>query len=168
MKCSRMTSITQENPIGGPRLKLIKPTLLENKAPTAKSLEMAHSRCSPVHELIAHLVQEGPQKNPVLNMASGIHRLRPISSRSPMLVEHHPSHLTKGMIFPLNYTILTIHIGRRKLMFETQITTKGFKMRVFKFTTIVATNSSNNISIPLVLQPQDQIPNKTKRLPLVS
>jgi hypothetical protein len=108
-----------------------------------------------MHELIAHLVQEGPQKNPVLNMASGIHRFRPISSRSPMLIEHRPSHLTKGTIFPLNYTILTSHIGRKKLMFETQITTKGFEMRVFKFTAIVATNSSNNISMSLVLQLQD-------------
>jgi hypothetical protein len=43
-KCSRMTSITQENVIGRPRLKLIKPTLLENEAPTTKSPEMAHSR----------------------------------------------------------------------------------------------------------------------------
>jgi hypothetical protein len=84
-----------------------------------------------------------------------------------MLVEHHPSHLTKGIIFPLNYTILTSHIGRRKLMFETQ-TTKGFETRVFKFTTIVATNTSNNISIYLVLQPQDQISDKTKHLPLFS
>jgi hypothetical protein len=131
MKCSRMTSITQENPIRGPRLKLIKPTLLENKAPTTKSPEMAHFRCSPLHELIARLVQEGPKKNPVPNMASCIHRLHPISSRSPMLVEHRPSHLTKGMIFLLNYTILTSHIGRRELMFETQITTKGSETRFF-------------------------------------
>jgi hypothetical protein len=108
-----------------------------------------------VHKLIAGLVQEGPQKNPVPNMASGIHRFRPISPRSPMLIKHHPSHLTKGTIFPLNHTILTSHIGRRKLMFETQITTKGFEMRVFKFTAIVAMNSSNNISMSLVLQPQD-------------
>jgi hypothetical protein len=108
-----------------------------------------------MHELIAHLVEEGPDKNPVPNMARGIHRLRPISSRSPMLIEHRLSHLTKGTIFPLNHTILTSHIWRRKLMFKTQMTTKGFEMRVFKFTTIVAMNSSNNISIPLILQPQD-------------
>jgi hypothetical protein len=122
-----MISITQENPIGRPRLELIKPTLLKNKAPTTKNPEMAHSRCSPMHELIARLVQEGHEKNPVPNMASGIHRLRLISSWSLVLIEHRPSHLTKGMIFPLNYTILTSHIGRRELMFETQIMTKGFK-----------------------------------------
>jgi hypothetical protein len=149
-----MTSISEENPIGGPRLKLIKPTLLENKAPATKSPEMAHCRCSPMHELIARLVQEGSQKNPVPNVASSIHCLRPISSRSPMLIKNRPSHLTMGRIFPLNYTILTSHIGKRKLVFESEITTKGFKPSVFKFTTIVATNSSNNISIPLI-QPQD-------------
>jgi hypothetical protein len=155
-----MISITLENPIGRPRLKLIKPTLLENEAPTTKSPEMAHSRCSPVHELIARLVQKGPQKNPVPNMADSIHRLSPISPRIPMLIKHRPSHLTKGTIFPLNHTILTSHIGRRKLMFETQITTKGFETRVFKFIAIAATNSSNSISMSLVLQPQDPSQNQ--------
>jgi hypothetical protein len=108
-----------------------------------------------VHELIARLVQEGPQKNSVPNMASGIHRLNPISPRSPMLIKHSLSHLTKGTIFPVIHTILTSHIGRRKLMFETQITTKGFETRVFKFIAIVDTNSLNIISMSLVLQPQD-------------
>jgi hypothetical protein len=141
--------------ISRPRLKLIKPTLLENEAPTTKSPEMAHPGCPPVHELIARLVQEGPQKNPGPNMASGIHRFLPISPRSPMLIKNRPSHITKGMILPLNHTILTSHIGIRKLMFETQNMTKGFEMRVVKFTAIVATNSSNSISMSLVLQRQD-------------
>jgi hypothetical protein len=108
-----------------------------------------------MHKLIARLVQEDPQKNPVPNMARGIHCFCPISPRSPMLIKHRPSHLTKGTILPLNHTILTSHIGRRKLMFETQITMKGFEMRVFKFTAIVAKNSSNNISMSLILQPKD-------------
>jgi hypothetical protein len=127
-----MTSITQENPIGRPRFKLIKPTLLENEAPTTKCLEVAHFRCSPVQELITRIVQESSQKDPVPNMASGIHRFCPIFPQSPMLIKHRPGHLTKGTILPLNYTILTSHIGRGNLMFETQITTKGFEMRVFK------------------------------------
>jgi hypothetical protein len=57
-----MISITQENLIEGPRFKLIKHTRLENKAPTAEGPEMAQSRCSPMHELKARLVQEGPKK----------------------------------------------------------------------------------------------------------
>jgi hypothetical protein len=108
-----------------------------------------------VHELIARLVKEGPEKNPIPNMESSIHHLRPIAPRSHMLIEHRPSHITKGPIFPFNHTILTSHIGRRKLMIETQITAKGFEMRVFKFCSIVITDSSNSISVPHVLQPQD-------------
>jgi hypothetical protein len=121
-----------------------------------------------VDKLIARLVQESPQKNPVPNMASSIHCFRRISPQSPMLIKHCPSHLTKGAIFPLNHTIMTSHIGRRKLMFETQIMKKSFETRVFKFTAIVATNSSKSISMSLILQPQDQISHKSKRLPLVS
>jgi hypothetical protein len=83
-----------------------------------------------------------------------------------MLIEHRSSHLTKGAIFLLNYFILTSHTGRRRLMFDTQIMTKGFETRVLKFIAIIAMNSSNRISMSLVLQPQDQIPHKTKRLPL--
>jgi hypothetical protein len=108
-----------------------------------------------MHELIARLVQECHKKNPVPNIASGIHRLSSISPRSPMLIEHQLSHLTKGTILPFHRTILTSHIGRKNLMFETQIMTKGFETRVFKFCAIVATNSSNNIFMSLVLQPQD-------------
>jgi hypothetical protein len=38
-KCSRMTSITQENPIGRSRLKLMKPTLFENEDRQPKALK---------------------------------------------------------------------------------------------------------------------------------
>jgi hypothetical protein len=94
-----MIRITKENAIGGPYLKVIEPTLLENKALLIKSPKMAHSRCSPMHELIAGLFHESPKKNLVPNMARGVHRLSPLSSQSPMLIEHHSSHLTKGTIF---------------------------------------------------------------------
>jgi hypothetical protein len=149
-----MTSITQKDAIGGPRLKLIKPTLLEDKKLTTKSPEMAHSRFSPVHELIACLVQESPIKSGSQH-GTRYSPPQPNIPQSPLLIEHRPSHLTKGMIFPLYHTILTSDIGRGKLMFETQITTRGFELRVFKFSVIVAMNSSNGISIPLILQPQD-------------
>jgi hypothetical protein len=109
--CTRMISITKKNAIGGPCLKLIKLTLLENKAPTTKSPKMVHSRCSPMHGLIARLFQESSKKNLIPHMAHGIHRLSPIFPRRPMLIEHHPSHLRKGTVVPLYHTILTSNIG---------------------------------------------------------
>jgi hypothetical protein len=118
------------------------------------SFHLLREEClsAPIHSPPSLVRRIGPS---VPNMASAIHCFRPISPRSPRLVEHCPSHLTKGTIFHFNHTILTSHTGRRKLMLQTQITTKGFETRVFKFTTIVSTNSSNNMSIPIVLQPQD-------------
>jgi hypothetical protein len=80
-------------------------------APTNKSPKMAHSRCSPTHELIARLFHESPKKNLIHNMARGVHYLCPISYPSHMLIEHRPSHLTKGTDFPFNHTILTSDIG---------------------------------------------------------
>jgi hypothetical protein len=93
-----MIRITQKNSIGGPQLKLIKPTLLESKALTTKSPEMAHSRCSPMHELIVCPLHESTKKNLVPNMARGVLRLMPISPRSLMLIEYRLSHLTKGAV----------------------------------------------------------------------
>jgi hypothetical protein len=96
------------------------------------------------------LITLGSDHPPVLET----HMVLNISSESyAPQASSEPSH--KGMIFPLNHNILTSHTRRRKLMFKTQIMKKGFKMRVFKFTSIVTTNSSNIISIPLILQPQD-------------
>jgi hypothetical protein len=44
---------------------------------------------------------------------------------------------------------------------------KGFKTRVSEFRAIVTADRSYCISVPLVPQPQDKIPNKTKRLPFI-
>jgi hypothetical protein len=138
-----MTSITEENPTRGHRLKLIKPTLIENKAPTTKSPKMAHSRCSPMHELMARLVQHGKRYSPP---PSNIF-LESYAHRASFELSH------KGNDFSSQLHHSKCHIGRRELMFETQIMTEGFEMRVFKLTSIVAMNSSNSISIPLILQP---------------
>jgi hypothetical protein len=84
-----------------------------------------------------------------------------------MLIEHRPSHLTQGSIFPFHHAILGRRIRTRKLVFKTQVMAKGFKLRVFEFRAIVTANRSYDISVHVVLQPQDKISNKTKRLPFL-
>jgi hypothetical protein len=84
-----------------------------------------------------------------------------------MLIEHRPSHLAQGSVFPFNHAILGRRIQTRKLVLKTQVMAKGFKARVFKFRAIVAADRSYGISAPLVSQPQDKISNKTKRLPFL-
>jgi hypothetical protein len=82
-----------------------------------------------------------------------------------MLIEHRPSHLTQGSVFPFHHAILGRHIGTRKLMFKTQVMEKGFEARVFKFRAIVTSDRSYDISVPLIPQPQDKISKKPKVSP---
>jgi hypothetical protein len=71
--------------------------------------------------------------DPVRHIAPGIHRLSLDHARNPMLIKHRPNNLTHGSIFPFHNTILGRRIRTRKLVFNTQVMAKGFKMRVFEF-----------------------------------
>jgi hypothetical protein len=106
--------------------------------------------------------------DPVRHIARGVHRLSPEPSRSPMLIKHHPGHLTQGSVLPFHNTILGRRIRTRKLVFKTQVMAKGFKTRASEFRATVTTDCSYGISLPLIPQHQDNISNKTKPLPLLT
>jgi hypothetical protein len=91
-------------------------------------------------------------------MARGVDRFGPISPRSPMLIEHRPNHLNKGLVLVLNNTILLRDLRRGKLMLEAQRSTKGFKMSILKLCAIVTVNRSHGILKELILQSKNQIP----------
>ena len=78
-------------------------------------------------------------------MASCVDHLGPISPRSPVLIEHCPSHLNKGPILVLNNAILLWDIRRGKLMLVAQRSTKGFKISILEFYAIVTVNRSHGI-----------------------
>jgi hypothetical protein len=109
-------------------------------------------------QLIRSLLHENSKENMIGNKTRGVDRFGPISPRSSMLIEHHPSHLNKGPILALNNTILLRGIGRGKLMLEAQGSTKGLKMSILEFCAIVTTNRSHGILKELILQPKNQIP----------
>jgi hypothetical protein len=91
-------------------------------------MEMTHLGSATMHHLIARLLLESSEKNPVQNIARDIDCLSP----EPMLIEHRPDHLTQGSVFPFHYTILGV-CTTQKLVFKTQVMTKGFEVRVLKF-----------------------------------
>jgi hypothetical protein len=86
-----------------------------------------------MHQLVTGFLLVHYEVDPVRNIASGIHRLSPEPSWSPMLIEHRPSHLTQGSIFPLYHAILGRRIQTRKLVSKTQVMAKGFEARVSEF-----------------------------------
>jgi hypothetical protein len=132
--CSRMRCITKENTIYRPSLKLIQLLpFLQNKTFATKDMEVTHLGCATVHQLVAGFLFMHSEVDLVRHIARGIHRLSPEPPRSPMLIKHHPSHLTQGPIFPSHNTILGRRIRARKLVFKTQVMAKGFKTRVSEF-----------------------------------
>jgi hypothetical protein len=153
-KGSRMRCVTKENAIDRPSLEFVQLLpFLKNEAFTTKDMEVTHLGCATVHQLIACFLLMNPEVNPVRHIALGIDRLNPEPSRSPMLVEHRPSHLTQGCVFSFHHAILGRRIQTRKLEFKTQVMAKGFEARVFKFRAIVTADRSYVISVPLVPQP---------------
>jgi hypothetical protein len=68
-----------------------------------------------------------------------------------MLIEHLPSQLNKGPILEFNNAIQLRHIRRGKLLLESQISTKGFKMSILEFYAIITVNHSNGIFGKLIL-----------------
>jgi hypothetical protein len=163
-----MRCITKENTIDRPSLQIVQLLpFLEDKALATKGMEVTHLGCATVHQLVIGFLLVDFKVDSVRNIARGIDRLSLETSWSPMLIEHRPSHLTQGSIFPFHNTILGRRIRTRKLVFKTQVMAKGFEMRVFEFRAIVTVDRSYGISVPLVPQPQDKISNKTKRLPFL-
>jgi hypothetical protein len=56
-----MVSISKENPITSPSLKLVEFSLLKNKALASKDSEMTHLGCPTMHKLITGLPIESSQ-----------------------------------------------------------------------------------------------------------
>jgi hypothetical protein len=146
-----MRCITKENTIDRPSLELVQLLpLFQNEAFTTKDMEVTHLGCVTMHQLIAGFLLMHSEVDPIRNIAHGIDDLRPEPSRSPMLIEHHLSHLAQGLVFPLYHAILGRRTRTRKLVFKTQVMAKGFEVRVSEFRAIVTVNHSYGISMPLV------------------
>jgi hypothetical protein len=168
MICSRMRCITKEYTIDRPSLELVQLLpFLKDKAFATKDMEVTQLGCATMHQLVAGFLLVHSEVDPVRNIARGIDRLSPEPSRSPMLIEHHPRHLTQNSAFSFHNTILGRCIQTKKLVFTTQLMAKGFETRVSEFRAIVIVDCSYGIFVPLVPQPQDKISNTTKCLPFL-
>jgi hypothetical protein len=95
-----MRCITKENAINRPSLELVQLLpFLKNEAFTTKDIEVTHLGCATVHQLVTGFLLVNSEVDHVRHMARGIDRLGPEPSRSPMLIEHRPSHLAQGPFF---------------------------------------------------------------------
>jgi hypothetical protein len=88
-----MRGVSKQNAIRRMRLKLIKITTFQNKALTTKRPEIRDRRLVTKAKLKWGQVQNRAQEDYIRNIACSANRICPKASRSPMLIEHCPSHL---------------------------------------------------------------------------
>jgi len=135
--------------------------LLEHKTSAAKRSQMAHFGLSTIPQLIRGLTYVSSEKNAVGDIAGRVHCLSPKPARSLVLIEHRPCHLNKRAVLAFHSAVLRGSIWRRNLMVQTMVTAEVVHTRVPELSSIIGTNSPDT-AITLVVQPQDQIVNKTE------
>jgi hypothetical protein len=87
-----MRGVSKQNAIQRARLKLIKITTFQNKAFASKGPKVRDRRLASKVKLKGGQIQNRAQ-DPIRNIASGANSIGPKALRSPMLIEHRPSHL---------------------------------------------------------------------------
>jgi hypothetical protein len=88
-----MSGVSKQNIIKRVRLKLIKISTFQNKAFASKRPKVRDRRLATKVKLKGSQIQNRAQEDPIRNIASGANSFGPKMPRSPMLIEHRPSHL---------------------------------------------------------------------------
>jgi hypothetical protein len=88
-----MRGVSKQNAIKRASIKLIKISTFQNKAFASKRPEVRDRRLANKAKLKGGQIQNRAQEDPIRNIASGTDSIGPKAPRSPMLIEHHPSHL---------------------------------------------------------------------------
>jgi hypothetical protein len=88
-----MRGVSKQNTIKRVRLKLIKISMFQNKAFASKRPEMRDRRLATKAKLKGSQVQNRAQEDLIRDIISSCNSIDPKAPRSPMLIEHHPSHL---------------------------------------------------------------------------
>jgi hypothetical protein len=88
-----MRGVSKQNAIKRARLKLIKISMFQNKAFASKRPEVRDIRLATKAKLKGGQMQNRAQEDSIRNIASGANGIGPKAPRSPMLIEHRPSHL---------------------------------------------------------------------------
>jgi hypothetical protein len=100
-------------------------------------------------------MQNRAQENLIRNITSGTNSIGPKAPRSPMLIEHHPSHLNKSAVLSFHDSILLRNARGKKLLTNPMLKTKLIKRGISELSPIVTTNDFQAIGM-LIVQPQSQ------------
>jgi hypothetical protein len=88
-----MRGVSKQNAIKRARLKLTKISTFQNKAFASKWSKMRDRRLVTKAKVKGSQVQNRAQEDLIRDTTSSTNSISPKVPRSPMLIEHHPSHL---------------------------------------------------------------------------
>jgi hypothetical protein len=88
-----MRGIAKENAIRSTRLKLIQIAIFQNKAFPTKRPEIRDRQLASKVKLKRSQIQDRAQEDSIRDITCSADSIGPKASRSPMLIEHHTSHL---------------------------------------------------------------------------
>jgi hypothetical protein len=88
-----MRGVSKQNAIKRARLKLIKIATFQNKSFVSKGPKVIDRRLATKVKLKGGQMQNRAQEVSIRNIASGANSIGPKAYRSPILIEHCPSHL---------------------------------------------------------------------------
>jgi hypothetical protein len=100
-------------------------------------------------------MQNRAQEDPIRNIASSDNSIGPKAPRSPMLIEHHPSHLNKSAVLSFHDSILLRNARGRKLLINLMLKAKLIKRGISELSPIVTVNGFQAVGM-LIVQPQNQ------------
>jgi hypothetical protein len=129
----------------------------KHKAFVSKRSEMRDRRFASKAKLKGGQMQDRAQKNLIRNIACSTDSINPKASRSPILIEHRPSHLNWSAVLSFHNSILLRNTRGRKLLINTMLKTKLIKRGIPDLGPIITTNGFQAGGM-FIVQPQSQAP----------
>jgi hypothetical protein len=108
-------------------------------------------------------MQNRAQEDLIRNIASSAYSIGPKTPRSPMLVEHRPSHLNYSVVLSFHDSILLRSARGGKLLIDPILKAKLIKRDISELSFNVTANDFQAVGT-LIVQPQSQKPKVLKYL----
>jgi hypothetical protein len=145
-----MRGISKQDAIRRMRLKLIQIVMFQDKALATKRPKMRDGWLASKAKLKGSQIQDRAQDDSILDITCSVDRVCPKVSMSPMLIEHHPSHLNKSVVLLFHNSILLRYTWGRKLLINTMLKAKLIERRIPEFGPIVIVNGFQPVGMLIV------------------
>jgi hypothetical protein len=115
--------------------------MLQDKALATKRPEMRDGQLASKAKLKRGQIQNRALENSIGDITCSADSIEPKTSRSLMLIEHHPCHLNQSAVLSFHNSILLRHTWGKKLLINTMLKAKLIERGIPELGPIVTMNS---------------------------